>query len=99
EGLEPERIRHAPQEFVAAVFVHDRLRHHCAERGHARGEPWRHAAAMQGKIGAAGTPAHAGLAGRTRKARLMRGPTACFDLGMPWSCVDCIAWLIASRLP
>ncbi|MCW0459548.1 hypothetical protein NB717_000616 [Xanthomonas sacchari] len=60
QRLEPERMRQAPQQFVAAIAVHDGLAHHRAEPGHARAQPVRHATAMQGQIGAAGTSAHGG---------------------------------------
>jgi hypothetical protein len=47
ERLEPEGVRQALQEFVAAVMVHDRLRDDGAERRHARRQPRRHTSAMQ----------------------------------------------------
>ena len=45
------------QELVAAVVVDDRLGDHRAEPGHAVAEPGRHAAAVQGQVGAAGAGA------------------------------------------
>jgi len=61
KGLEPERMRQPPQQFVAPVVVDDGLADHRAQPGHALAEPRRHTAAMQGKIGAAGAAAHAVL--------------------------------------
>src|SRR2546430_2675502 len=58
EGLEPEWMRWPPQEFITAVVMHDRLADDGAQRGHARGEPRRHATAMQRKISAAGSACH-----------------------------------------
>src|SRR5436305_6872258 len=58
ERLEPERMRQPLQEFVTAIVMNDRLCDDRAERGHPRCQPWRYAAAMQGKIGAAGTSCH-----------------------------------------
>jgi len=52
ERLEPERMRQAAQQLVAAVMVDDRLAHDPAEAGHAIGEPARDLSAMQRKIGA-----------------------------------------------
>ncbi len=40
------------QELVAAVVMDDRLGHYGPEARHAIGEPFRHGAAMQRKIGA-----------------------------------------------
>ncbi len=58
EGLEPEGMREAAQELVAAVMMDDRLGHHRAEPGHPLGEPFRHAPAMQRKVGASGSSCH-----------------------------------------
>jgi len=52
ERLKPERMGQPPQELVAAVVMDDRLGHHRPEVRHAVGEPPRHGAAMQRKIGA-----------------------------------------------
>jgi hypothetical protein len=48
EELEPKRVRQPPQEFVAAVLMHDGLSDDGAERGHACRQPLRDAPAMQG---------------------------------------------------
>src|ERR1041384_4829521 len=55
EGLIPERMRKPAQYFVSTVVKHDGFHDHAPERGHARGEPWRHLSAMQRKIRAAAT--------------------------------------------
>src|SRR5215207_8783458 len=61
ERLEPERVRQPPQEFVAAVVMHDGLRDDGAERGHACRQPGRDASAMQGEVGTAATSWHRSL--------------------------------------
>ena len=58
EGLKPEGVRQPPQEFVAAVVMHDRLAHDGAQRGHALPQPRRHTPAMEGKISAACPSCH-----------------------------------------
>jgi hypothetical protein len=58
EGLKPEWVRQPPQEFVAAVVVHDGLAHDGTQRGHALPQPWRHTPAIQGKISAACPSCH-----------------------------------------
>ena len=50
----------APQQFVAAVMIYDRLADDGAEPRHALAEPRRHPPAVQRKIGAAGAFRHAG---------------------------------------
>jgi hypothetical protein len=60
ERLEPERMRETAQQLVAPVMMHDRLADDRAEPRHARGQPGRHAAAVQGQIGAAGAARHEG---------------------------------------
>src|SRR3954453_5936025 len=58
ERLKPERLRQPPQEFVTAVVMDHGLGDDGPERGHARRKPWRHASAMEGEVGAAGTSYH-----------------------------------------
>ena len=77
EGLEPEGMGEAAQEFVAAVFEDDRLGDHGAEPRHALAEPLGHAAVMQRQVGATSAARHqwsapvviASRAGRNRGAR------------------------------
>jgi hypothetical protein len=49
EGLKPEGVREAAQEFVASVMMHDGLADYGANLGHALPPPCRHKAAMEGK--------------------------------------------------
>jgi hypothetical protein len=58
ERLEPEWMRQAAQQFIAPVMVDDRLANHCAEPRHPIGQPFRDVAAVQWKIGAAGSKSH-----------------------------------------
>src|SRR5579883_115806 len=58
KGLEPEWMGEPAQQLVAAVMMDDRLADHRAEARHALGEPGRHAAAMQWKIGGSSAPRH-----------------------------------------
>jgi hypothetical protein len=58
EGLEPEGMREAAQELIAAVVVHDGLADDGAETRHALAQPCRHATAMEWEISAAGTSCH-----------------------------------------
>ena len=58
KGLKPERMRQPLQEFVSPVVMNHRLGDDCAQGGHALGQPWRHAAAMEGKVGAASSSCH-----------------------------------------
>jgi hypothetical protein len=51
-------MRQPAQQFLAAVVLHDGLADHRAELRHARGEPWRHPAAVQRQIGAARPSRH-----------------------------------------
>ena len=51
ERLEPERIAQPAEERRMAVVMDDAFRNGGAERRHARGQPLRHASAMQRKIG------------------------------------------------
>lgn len=61
KGLEPERMRKPPQQFIAPIGVHDRLAHHRAQARHPLTQPARYAPAMQRKIGTAAAPAHCNL--------------------------------------
>jgi hypothetical protein len=58
ERLEPEGMRQAAQEIVAAVMVDDCLRDHRAKTRHSAPEPRRDPAVVQGQIGAAGASGH-----------------------------------------
>ena len=58
ERLEPERMRQPLEKRMATVMMHNRLRDDRAERRHAGREPGWNPAAMQGKIGAAGSSGH-----------------------------------------
>jgi hypothetical protein len=58
EGLEPEGMREPAQQLFAAVVMHDGLADHRAKAAHAVGQPFRHLAAMQRKIGASRSPGH-----------------------------------------
>ena len=51
-------MRQTTQQLVAPVVQHDRFRDHAPEARHALAEPRRHAAAVQGKIGAARPSTH-----------------------------------------
>jgi hypothetical protein len=55
EGLEPERMRETPQQFVATIFHDDRLADDGAQLRHAFAQPLRHPAAMQRQVGASGS--------------------------------------------
>ena len=59
ERLEPERMRQAAQQLVAAVLMDDRLADHRAQPRHAVREPRRHPPAMQRQIGASCSTGHA----------------------------------------
>jgi hypothetical protein len=59
ERLEPERMRQAAEQLVAAVFEDDRLRDHGAEPRHPLAEPARNAAAMERQVGSPGAVSHA----------------------------------------
>nr|WP_240320663.1 hypothetical protein [Sphingomonas crusticola] len=58
EGLKPEWMGQPAEEFVAAIFVDDRLRDHRAELGHPLAQPRRNAPAMQRKVCATGPLRH-----------------------------------------
>src|SRR3954452_4978338 len=51
-------MRQAPQEFVPAIVMNDRLRDDSAERRHTRRQPYRDTAALQGKYRSAGAACH-----------------------------------------
>ncbi len=59
ERLEPEGVREAAQELFASVVMHDRFAQDAPEAGHALPEPVRHAAAVQGQVGASRALTHA----------------------------------------
>src|SRR3982074_520393 len=54
ERLEPERVRQAAAELVAAEMMDDRLGNDGAERRHALAKPCRYPAAVERKVSAAG---------------------------------------------
>ncbi len=58
ERLKPEWMREAAEKFVAAVMLDDRCGDHGAEPRHAVGQPFRHMAAVQRKVGASGSSGH-----------------------------------------
>src|SRR5580700_618380 len=54
EGLKPERIAQAREQFGGSIVQKNALANGRAQQRHAIGEPSRNVAAMQGKIGVAG---------------------------------------------
>lgn len=58
ERLEPERIRQTSKQFVASIFLDDRLADHPAQLGHTLGQPGRYASVMQGQVGTSGSLSH-----------------------------------------
>ena len=58
ERLEPERIRQAPQQFVAAVMIGDSLADNRAKPRHALAKPFRHPPTMQRQIRTARSSRH-----------------------------------------
>jgi hypothetical protein len=58
EGLKPEGIGEPPQQLVASVVMHNRLRRHGAKPRHPAGKPARNMAAVQRQIGASGPACH-----------------------------------------
>jgi hypothetical protein len=57
-GMQPKRMRQAPQQLVALVVVDDRLAEHRAEARHPVGQPFRDVTAVQWQIGASGSVSH-----------------------------------------
>src|SRR5262249_33737959 len=58
EGLEPERMGQAAQEFIASVVVDNGLADDRAQLRHALPKPRRHTTTVEGKIGTACASGH-----------------------------------------
>jgi hypothetical protein len=66
ERLEPEWVREAPQQLIAAVMMDNRFADNCAEAGHSVGKPFGNLSSMQRQIGGSSPLGHQSSASKTQ---------------------------------